>query len=401
MVKRNRHFDKLSASYLFPEIKRRVSSFLEQQPNASLIYLGIGDTTEPLSEKIVKGLHQKVEALGSTDGYEGYGPEQGIKSLREKIADVAYCNTIQSDEIFINDGAKCDIGRLQMLFGSSTSIAVQNPTYPVYVDSSILMGQYDPIHYLPCHPENNFFPDLEQLPKIDLIYFCSPNNPTGAVATRQQLNTLVEYAQRNNIIIIYDAAYSSYIQDPLLPRSIYEIEGATRVAIEVNSFSKMAGFTGLRLGWTVVPNDLVYEDGQKIQNDWLRLVTTIFNGASIISQYGGLAALSPHGLKETDQQRKNYLSNAKILKSTLLQLNYQVYGADHTPFLWVYLDNKNSWELFDTVLEKFNIVTTPGSGFGSAGHGFLRLSAFNKKETIEEAIRRFTNEKSICFNSCS
>ena len=310
-----------------------------------------------------------------------------MKVLREKIATTIYRDLIKPEEIFVSDGAKCDLGRLQMLFGHDISIAVQDPSYPVYIDGSLIQG-VKKIVSLPCTPENQFFPDLASAPRTDLIYFCSPNNPTGAIVTRSQLEELVKFAERNRSIIIFDSAYANYIQDPSLPKSIYEIEGAKKVAIEISSFSKLAGFTGVRLGWTVVPEELLYDDGVSVKADWNRLTSTIFNGASNIAQAGGCAVLDEQGFKEALEITKFYLENAKIIKATLESLGYEVFGGVNAPYLWVRFKGKKSWDVFQQFLEQHHIVTTPGAGFGPAGEGFVRFTAFGHRENILEAVSR-------------
>lgn len=401
MVKRNPHMAKLQAGYLFPEIAKRKQAFLQKFPHAQLISLGIGDTTEPIPPCIVSGLKQKAEALGTQEGYIGYGPEQGQKELRQQIAQQLYQNQVEADEIFISDGSKCDIGRLQVMFGQKASIAVQDPSYPVYVDTSVIIGQtspynphlrhYEGIVYMLCRPENGFFPHLDQTPATDLIYFCSPNNPTGAVATRDQLAQLIRFAKKNRSILIYDAAYSIYIQGSDLPRSIYEIEGAKEVAIELGSFSKMAGFTGVRLAWSIVPRSLRFDEGQPIHQDWSRIHSTFFNGASNISQAGGIAALTQEGQQAMQGLTTFYLENTHMLKTALKELGYQVYGGEHAPYLWVKFPHYSSWQAFEEILEKAHLICTPGIGFGPAGEGFIRFSAFGSRHTIEEAIKRLKN----------
>jgi LL-diaminopimelate aminotransferase len=396
MVKRNPHFAKLQGGYLFPEINRHKQELLKRKPEADLISLGIGDTTEPIPPHILQGLVQGASQLGTPSGYSGYGPEQGQLILRKKIAEVLYHGKRSADEIFISDGSKCDIGRLQQLFGADCTIAVQDPSYPVYVDTAVAIGQTDHFHqgaykgitYMPCLPENNFFPDLETLPRTDLIYFCSPNNPTGAVATKEQLTRLVAFAKKNRSILIFDAAYASYIREHKLPKSIYEIEGAEKVAIELNSFSKMAGFTGVRLAYSVVPHELQFEDGTPVRQDWLRLMTTFFNGASNIAQAGALAALDPEGLQEINAQTDYYLENARLIGSHFRAEGYQVYGGTNAPYVWIKFPGRKSWDVFQELLEECAIVSTPGSGFGPAGEGFLRFSAFGNRKRIEQAIDR-------------
>lgn len=387
MIKRNANLAKLKSGYLFPEINKRKQKFLAENPDVKLISLGIGDTTQPIPSSIAKALVDAAKKLQAIEGYTGYGPEQGNGELRQKIASIIYQNMIRASDIFISDGAKCDIGRLQMLFGPHVTVAIQDPAYPVYVDGSIMQG-VDKIVYMPCTPENNFFPDLDKVPRTDIIYFCSPNNPTGAVATKEQLQRLVQFAKKNKSIIIFDSAYANYIQDPSLPKSIFEIEGAKEVALETGSFSKIAGFTGVRLGWTAVPEELKYEDGTPVRNDWNRLVSTIFNGASNIAQQGGIAALEPEGLKEIKLLTDFYLKNANIIKKTLQDQGLEVYGGANAPYLWVRFKNKKSWDVFQEYMEKFHIIVTPGSGFGPSGEGFVRFTAFGHRENILEACER-------------
>lgn len=396
-MKRNQNLARLKTNYLFPEVNLRKRKFLDQYPDASLISLGIGDTTEPLPQTIVNSLIEASTGLGILEKYSGYGPEQGIKTLREKIASIVYSNLIHSEEVFVSDGAKCDLGRLQMLFGSDISIAVQDPAYPVYVEGSMIQG-VKKIISMPCIPENQFFPDLNALPRTDLIYFCSPNNPTGAVATRSQLERLVKFATANRSIIIFDAAYACYIQDPSLPKSIYEIEGAKKVAIEVGSFSKLAGFTGVRLGWTVIPEDLKYDDGFSVRADWNRLTCTVFNGASNIAQAGGSAVLEEKGLKEISFLTNFYLENTQIIKESLEALGYEVFGGENAPYLWVRFRGQESWDVFQQFLEKFHIVTTPGSGFGPSGEEFIRFTAFGHRENILQAVERLKKSQKCYAN---
>lgn len=389
-MKRNPNMSRLKASYLFPEINARKQAFLAKNPTAALISLGIGDTTEPIPQPVAEALAQKSMALATAQGYSGYGAEQGEQRLREQIAARLYGGKLKAEELFISDGAKCDIGRLQTLFGSTPSIALQDPVYPVYLEGSLIQGVQE-IVSMACTPENGFFPDLSRTPRTDLIYFCSPNNPTGAVATRPQLEELVRFAQVNRSIIIFDAAYANYIQEKGVPRSIYEIEGAEEVAIEVGSFSKLAGFTGIRLGWTVVPEALKYECGGSVWADWNRLTSTLFNGASNIAQQGGWALLEEGGLKEVEQLSRFYMENARIIRERLSALDYEVYGGVNAPYLWVRMKGESSWEAFQRFLEEHHIVTTPGVGFGPAGEGFLRFTAFGHRQQILEAVRRLTN----------
>lgn len=405
MTKRNPNLAKLPAGYLFPEIAKRKRAFIEKNPAAKIISLGIGDTTEPIPISIVGGLIKGSAALGTKDGYTGYGAEQGLPELRCRIAERIYDDRVDMNEVFVSDGSKCDIGRLQVLFGSEASVAVQDPSYPAYVDSSVIMGQtgsYDQttkqfkgITYMSCTPENQFFPDLENTPRTDLIYFCSPNNPTGIPATRDQLVQLVAFAKKNHSIIIYDAAYGIFIRHPDLPRSIYEIEGAREVAIELGSFSKMVGFTGVRLGWSVVPKDLKFEDGTPVHQDWTRITSTIFNGASNVAQAGALAALEPEGMTAMKHMTDFYLENARIIKSALESQGNTVYGGTDAPYLWAKFPHQTSWETFEELLEKLNIISTPGSGFGPSGEGFIRFTAFGHRADIEEAAKRLQQYASI------
>lgn len=400
MVKRNPNFAKLPAGYLFPEIAKRKNAFLKRNPHVQLISLGIGDTTLPISEYVSDHLASYAKGLGTLAGYSGYGPEQGQPELRQRIANVLYEDNVAAEEIFVSDGAKCDIGRLQVLFGSNATIAVQDPIYPVYLDTGVMVGQsgdyardtarYAGIQYMPCTPENNFFPDLSTLPRTDLIYFCSPNNPTGATANKQQLTELVNFAKRNRSIIIFDAAYAAYIQDPTLPKSIYEIEGAREVAIEIGSFSKMAGFTGLRLGWSVVPSTLTFDDGTPVRKDWERMHTTFFNGASNIVQRGALAVLDEQGLQGVEEMVKTYLENARLISHGLKEMGIIAYGGENAPYIWADF-GRPSWEIFEELLENAHVVTTPGSGFGSAGEGFLRLSPFASRANVIEGVNRLQN----------
>jgi LL-diaminopimelate aminotransferase len=388
MVNRNSNFSRLSASYLFPEINRRRKAFLEKNPHAEIISLGIGNTTEPLTPVICHGLTEAAQKLGTLKGYSGYGDEQGQLELRTALSQKIYNNLVSPEEITISDGSKCDIGRLQILFGSKVSIAVQDPAYPVYVDGSIIMGADTDLVFMPCTPENNFFPNLQKTPRTDLIYFCSPNNPTGAAASKEQLRQLVDFAKKNKSIIVFDAAYSSFITDPKLPRSIYEIEGAASVAIEVNSFSKSVGFTGVRLGWCVVPKELTFEDGTPVLQDWLRVITTLFNGASNINQPGGLAALSDAGLKETRELVGYYQENARLIKEGLHNLGITTYGGLNAPYIWAHFPGKKSWDVFEKILTEAQVVTTPGAGFGPSGENFIRFSAFGHRKNVLEAVER-------------
>jgi LL-diaminopimelate aminotransferase len=395
MIQRNPCIANLKAGYLFPEIAKRRREYASAHPDAKIISLGVGNTTEPILPHVNQGLVEGAARLGTLEGYSGY-QDEGLQLLREKISAVFYGGKFNANEIFISDGAKCDIGRLQLLFGKSTPVAVQDPSYPVYVDGSVLIGAaggaadsgYKGIVYLPCTAANGFFPDLSRLPSKSLLYFCSPNNPTGAVANREQLASLVKTCLEKGSLVVFDAAYSEYIRDPKLPKSIFEIEGSNKCAIEVNSFSKTAGFTGVRLGWTVVPAELKYEGGESVNADWSRVCSTIFNGASNIAQAGGLAALDDEGLKEIKGLTDFYLGNARLIREALKSLGIESVGGDNSPYIWAYFPGRDSWEVFSQILEKCQVVTTPGAGFGPAGNGYIRFSAFGHRADVEEACAR-------------
>lgn len=397
MIRRNPALAALEAGYLFPEIARRRRAFQERNPGARVISLGVGNTTEPLTPHVAMRLREAAERLGTRDGYTGYGDEQGLAELRARIAEVLYRGLVGADEVFVSDGSKCDIGRLQIMFGGGIPVAVQDPAYPVYVDGSVIVGaasraaadgRYGGITYLPCVAENGFLPRLDALPRDGLVYFCSPNNPTGAVAPKAWLGDLVRQAQAKGCIIIFDAAYSEYIRDPSLPRSIFEIEGARSCAIEVNSFSKSVGFTGVRLGWTVVPRELAWEGGSPVAADWNRIMTTVFNGASNLAQRGGLAALDPEGRREGAALVAHYMGNADLVAKGLAAQGIATCGGDNAPYLWAAFPGRSSWEVFEEILERCHVVTTPGSGFGPCGEGFVRFSAFGRREDVVEAVAR-------------
>ncbi|KAH6833224.1 Pyridoxal phosphate transferases superfamily protein [Perilla frutescens var. hirtella] len=361
-VARNENLAKLQAGYLFPEIARRRNAHIAKNPDAKVISLGIGDTTEPIPEVITSAMSKRSDALSTVAGYSGYGAEQGEKNLRSAIAATYYAGLgIEEEDIFVSDGAKSDISRLQVLFGSNVTMAVQDPSYPAYVDSSVILGQtglfqkdvekYANIEYMRCTPENGFFPDLSSVRKTDIIFFCSPNNPTGYAASREQLTKLV--------------------------------------ALEVSSFSKYAGFTGVRLGWTAIPKELHYSDGFPVAKDFNRIVCTCFNGASNIAQAGALACVSPEGIKAMHEVVGFYKENTAIIVDTFNSLGFKVYGGKNAPYVWVYFPGRSSWDVFSEILEKTHVVTTPGSGFGPGGEGFVRVSAFGHGENVLEACRRF------------
>ena len=404
MVQINANFLKLKAGYLFPEIARRVSEFAKANPDADVIRLGIGDVTEPLPPAIVKAMHDAVDELGSRDSFHGYGPEQGYAFLRDPIATQDYQARgikVDADEIFISDGSKCDTGNILDIFGAGNRIAITDPVYPVYVDTNVMAGhtgeadgdgRYGGLVYLPVTEENNFVPDLPSEP-VDLIYLCYPNNPTGTVATRETLKQWVDYAKANGSIILFDAAYEAFISDDSVPRSIFEIEGARDVAIEFRSFSKNAGFTGTRCAFTVVPKDLTVKVGDEdvsVHQLWNRRHCTKFNGASYVVQKGAAAAYSDDGREQTNGLVRFYMENARLLREGLEALGITVYGGVHAPYVWLKTPKGlSSWDFFDVLLNKGHLVGTPGSGFGAAGEGYFRLSAFNSRANVEAALERF------------
>ncbi|PSS02825.1 Aminotransferase [Actinidia chinensis var. chinensis] len=397
-VARNINMERLRNNYLFPEISARELEHIKKYPNAEVISLGIGDTTEPIPDLIASAMSDYARSLSTPEGYKGYGDEQGNKALRKAIAQTFYKDlAVKDTEVFVSDGSQCDISRVQMLLGSDMTIAVQDPSFPAYIDSSVIIGQagdfqynsgkYRNIEYMKCGPQNHFFPDLSNTLRTDIIFFCSPNNPTGHAASREQLEQLVEFAKENGSIIVYDSAYAAYITDES-PRSIYEIPGAREVAIEVSSFSKSAGFTGVRLGWTVVPDELLYSNGFPVGHDFNRIICTCFNGASNIAQAGGLACLSPEGVSAMFSVVDYYKENAQILLDTFASLGLKTHGGVNAPYVWVHFPGKRSWDVFNEILGKTNIITVPGSGFGPGGEEFIRVTAFGHRETILEASTR-------------
>ncbi|WP_445630518.1 LL-diaminopimelate aminotransferase [Nostoc sp. DSM 114167] len=404
----NDNYLKLKAGYLFPEIARRVNAFAEANSNAKIIRLGIGDVTEPLPEACRTAMIKAVEEMGDRNTFKGYGPEQGYAWLREKIAThdfQARGADIDASEIFISDGSKCDTGNILEIFGHNNTIAVTDPVYPVYVDTNVMVGntgdandkgEFEGLVYLPITADNNFTAEIP-LKKVDLIYLCFPNNPTGATATKEYLKTWVDYAKANNSIIFFDAAYEAYITDPSIPHSIYEIEGAREVAIEFRSFSKNAGFTGTRCALTVVPKTLTAKaaDGSDVElwKLWNRRQSTKFNGVSYIVQRGAEAVYSEEGQAQIKGLVSFYLENAKIIREKLTAAGLSVYGGVNAPYVWVKTPNGlSSWEFFDKLLQTVNVVGTPGSGFGAAGEGYFRISAFNSRENVEEAMKRITEK---------
>jgi len=402
MVVRKEHFSKLQASYLFVNIAQKRKAFVDANPDKKLISLGIGDTTQPLPESICAGLTNAAKGLGTQAGYSGYPDWNGGAALREAISKEFYNGLVSPDEVILSDGSKPDLCRMQALFGDGVNIAVQDPVYPAYVDGSVIAGKtgkgipessgrYEGITYMECNPENSFFPDLEKLEKKSyVLFFCSPNNPTGATATKEQLTKLVAFAKETQSIIVFDTAYRAFITDDSLPRSIYEIEGAREVAMETSSFSKLVGFTGVRLGWTVCPTDVKYETGESVFDDWKRIMGTYFNGPSNIAEAGGLAAMQPAGMKEMSGLVSYYMQNAKTLRDVIVKKHgFEAFGGDHSPYLWVKAPTgKTSWDMFDLMLKECAIVITPGVGFGSQGEGYVRFSCFASHESVAEAAGR-------------
>ncbi|WP_416667507.1 LL-diaminopimelate aminotransferase [Egbenema bharatensis] len=402
----NDNYLKLKAGYLFPEIARRVNVFAEANPEAQIIKLGIGDVTEPLPEACRTAMIKAVEEMGDRATFKGYGPEQGYGWLREKIAQHDFQSRgceVDASEIFISDGSKCDTGNILDIFGDDNTIAVTDPVYPVYVDTNVMAGhtgaandkgEFGGLVYLPISAENNFTAEIPSQ-KVDLIYLCFPNNPTGATASKEHLKAWVDYAKANGSIIFFDAAYEAFITDPDLPHSIYEIEGARDCAIEFRSFSKNAGFTGTRCALTVVPKTLTATatDGSEVElwKLWNRRQSTKFNGVSYIVQRGAEAVYSEAGQAQTKALVSFYLENAKIIREKLTEAGIQVYGGVNAPYVWVKTPNGlSSWDFFDKLLQTCHVVGTPGSGFGAAGEGYFRISAFNSRENVNEAMQRIT-----------
>lgn len=402
----NDNFLKLKAGYLFPEIGRRVSLFTEQNPDAAarLIRCGIGDVTEPLPAAARDAMHAAIDELGNRGSFRGYGPEQGYAFLREAIAKNMYADRnieIDASEIFVSDGSKCDTGNILDIFGSGNTIAITDPVYPVYVDTNVMAGNtgeaddsgaYAGLVYLPCTADNSFVPAIPEQ-KVDLVYLCYPNNPTGATATREQLQAWVDYARANKAIILYDAAYEAFVQDPELPRSIFEIPGAKECAIEFRSFSKNGGFTGVRCAFTVVPKSLVGQiaDGsdQPLHPLWSRRQSTKFNSVNYIVQRGAEAIFSDAGKAQVATLISHYMGNAKLLRDACTEIGLPVFGGENAPYVWVGCPaGTDSWGMFDRMLNEANVVITPGAGFGAAGEGFFRISAFNSRENVEEVCRR-------------
>ena len=406
MAKINENYLKLKAGYLFPEISKRVRVFSENNPGKKIIRLGIGDVTLPLPPSIVKAMKDASNEIGTSTGFKGYGPEQGYSFLIEEIIKHDFNPlgiNLSVDEIFVSDGSKCDTGNIQEIFSLDSKIAVTDPVYPVYVDTNVMAGRtgevgsdgrYSGLVYLPCSKENGFQPDFPK-EKVDLIYLCYPNNPTGTTITKSRLKEWVDFAKKNNSIILYDAAYEAFISDSSVPRSIFEIEGAKEVAMEFRSFSKTAGFTGTRCAFIVIPKELTgySSSGEKVSINqlWNRRHTTKFNGVSYPIQKAAAACYSDSGKKEVKDNISYYMENARIIREGISKNGYEVYGGVNAPYIWLKTPSStSSWDFFDQLLNKIQVVGTPGSGFGPSGEGYFRLSAFGKREDVVEAVERIS-----------
>mgnify|MGYP005666948391 FL=1 len=407
MVQVNENYLKLKAGYLFPEIAKRVKIYSQSNKSAEIIKLGIGDVTEPLPRACIEAMGKALDEMGTKDGFRGYGPEQGYSWLREKISEHDFISRgcqISPEEIFVSDGSKCDSSNILDILGKDNSIAVTDPVYPVYVDSNVMTGRtgdslengtYQGLTYLAINEGNNFLPELPEK-KVDILYLCFPNNPTGATINKAELKKWVDYALQNKSLILFDAAYEAFIQDNDIPHSIYEIEGAKDCAIEFRSFSKNAGFTGVRCAFTVIPKNL---KGLSSTNEeielwplWNRRQSTKFNGVSYVVQKGAEAVYSLEGKKQVRGLIDFYMENAKIMKNKLQNAGYKVYGGDNAPYIWIKVpDQMTSWDFFDFLLQKVSVVGTPGSGFGLAGEGYFRLSAFNSRSNVLDAMERIIN----------
>ena len=399
MVNLNNNFSKLQNNYLFSTITKKLNDYEKEFPNKNIIKMGIGDVVLPPPEVCITAMQKAILEMSKKETFKGYGPEQGYDFLREKISAYDYENlNISPNEIFVSDGAKCDIARIVSLFDNSNTVAIPDPVYPVYVDTNVIAGRsgnfnnitnsFENIYYLPMNAENKFLPPIPDK-KVDLIYLCFPNNPTGAVLNKEQLTKWIEYAKKYNSIILYDSAYEAFITDPTIPHSIYEIPDAKKVAIEFRSFSKTAGFTGLRCAYTVVPDELVVNN-VKLIDLYRRLISTTFNGVSYVTQKAAEALYSFDGFMQVNKNISYYLNNAKIIKDKLSSLKIKSFGGENSPYIWLKIpDNISSWEFFDTLLSKANVVGTPGSGFGANGEGYFRLTAFNSLENTLIAMDRF------------
>jgi len=404
MARINDNFQKLAAGYLFPEIGRRVRAYAEENPDADIIRLGIGDVTLPLAPAVVSAMHDAVDEMGTDEGFRGYGPENGYDFLLDGIREFDYSARgidIAADEIFVSDGSKQDSGNIQEIFGSDCTLLVTDPSYPVYVDTNVMAGRtgevddqgyYGNIRYLAATEENGFMP-APPSESIDLAYLCSPNNPTGAVATRENLESWVAWAKGCDATLLFDAAYDAFIQDDSLPRSIFEIEGAKDCAIEMRSFSKRAGFTGVRCAYMVIPKTVMGStaSGERVSLNqlWGRRHATKFNSVPYVIQRAAAATYTPEGQKQTQEQVRYYMENARLIREGLAQAGFTVFGGEHAPYIWMRTpDGQTSWECFDSLLSRTQVVGTPGSGFGPSGEGYFRISAFNSRENVEEALRR-------------
>ncbi len=402
MIKANHNYNKLKASYLFLNIAKRVEEYQKKNPKAQIIKLGIGDVTQALAPAVIKAFHQGVDEMANDDTFMGYGPSQGYDFLRKKIAQYDFQDRgadISPDEIFVSDGAKCDTANFQELFARDIKIAIPDPVYPVYLDTNVMAGRtkefendrYKGIVYMDCLKENNFLPKVPNK-NVDLIYLCFPNNPTGAAATKEELKIWVDYAKENKALILFDAAYESFIRDETLPRTIYEIKGADEVAVEFRSFSKTAGFTGTRCGFTIVPEKCMIfnSKGEKISLHalWDRRQSTKFNGVSYPVQKAAQAIYSKEGKAQVKKQINYYLNNAKIIRKTIGSLGFDYVGGKNSPYIWVHTKGKDSWDFFGMLLTKTSIVCTPGAGFGRCGKQYIRISAFNSLENVSTAMER-------------
>ena len=394
----NENFLKLQDSYLFSTIAKKVAKYTEENPDKQIIKLGIGDVTRPIVPACVEAMHKAVDEIGTAEGFKGYGPEQGYDFLRTAIVENDYKTRgveIEKDEIFVSDGAKCDCGNIVDIFGKGNKVAITDPVYPVYLDTNIMSGRE--VIYLPVTAENNFVPELPK-EKVDMIYLCFPNNSTGTVLTKEELKKWIDYAKENNSVILYDAAYEAFITEENIPHSIYEVEGAKEVAIEFRSYSKTAGFTGVRCAYVVIPKELKgkTKDGEEVSYNklWNRRTCTKFNGVSYIVQRAAEATYSEEGRKQIQENINYYLENARIIKQGLEKAGFTCYGGVNSPYVWLKVpDGMTSWEFFDELLEKANVVGTPGSGFGPHGEGYFRLTAFGTKENTQKAIERIMNLK--------
>ena len=385
----NTNYLQLSGRYLFAEIARQVSAYKSAHPEADIIKLGIGDVTRPLPPTAIRAMRQAVEEYADTRTFRGYGPEQGYDFLIDAIIAHDFAPRgirLDRDEVFVSDGAKSDTGNIGDILATDNIVGITDPVYPVYVDTNIMAGRN--LCYIPCHAHNDFTGDIPTQ-HLDIIYLCYPNNPTGAVITREKLTAWVDYALRHQSVILYDAAYEAFIRDDTLPHSIYEIEGAKRCAIEFRSFSKTAGFTGVRCGYTVIPKELKAEDGTCVNTLWNRRQCSKFNGASYIAQRGAEAVYSPEGAREVRSIIDYYMSNAAFIRSSLADMGLTVYGGEHSPYIWVSTpDGEDSWHFFRRLLTDAHVVVTPGEGFGSHGEGYVRITAFGTCDDSHEAIER-------------